>query len=121
VGKCRITAIKVEQLGDVMCPYCGRYYSEGCIETTFHSNEAKEEYRPMCIRCFLGAPEIKEMAMVGNNEQMLSVSFKKTTIKPIATESFPFSFLFMKTCKNDGFKALEKLREQNFEGVKKRL
>ena len=72
MGKCRITPIKVGQLGDVRCPFCGCYYSEGCIETTFHSEEAKEEYRPMCIRCFLGAPEIKEMARVGNNEQMLN-------------------------------------------------
>jgi hypothetical protein len=77
VGKCRITPIKVGQLGDVRCPFCGRYYSKGCIETKFHFDEAKEEYRPMCIRCFLGAPEIKEMARVGNNEQTLNALVKK--------------------------------------------
>jgi hypothetical protein len=77
LGKCRITPIKVGQLGDVICHFCGRYYSEGCIETTFHSDEAKEEYQTMCIRCFLDAPEIKEMARVGNNEQTLNALVKK--------------------------------------------
>jgi hypothetical protein len=77
VNKFKITPIKVGQLGDVKCPFCGRFYSEGCIETTPPSDRAKEEYRPMCIRCILGAPEIKEMAMVGNNEQMLDGLVKK--------------------------------------------
>jgi hypothetical protein len=80
VSKIGITPIKVGQLGDMKCPFCGRFYSEGHIETTPHSNEAKEEYRPICIRCFLSAPEIKEMARAGNNMQMLNALVKKWDI-----------------------------------------
>jgi hypothetical protein len=67
----------VGQLSGVRCPFCGRYYSEGCIETTPNSDEVKDEYRPMCIRCFLGTLEIKEMARIGNNQQMLNALVKK--------------------------------------------
>lgn len=73
VHNSKITPIKVGKLSNRKCAICGRFISESSIR-------ASAKYSPICIRCVLNTPAVKEMASAGDNGRILDALVKQWDI-----------------------------------------
>jgi hypothetical protein len=58
----------VEELSDIKCPLCGRFYSLGEAEVVKALKESNEERWPCCFRCVLSSPDLRVGVEMGHNE-----------------------------------------------------
>jgi hypothetical protein len=53
------------ELSGIRCPVCGRFYPINYLGSS-------GQYPPMCVRCALNTPAMREIASVGNNCKLLA-------------------------------------------------
>ena len=67
----------LEELSDLKCPLCGRFYSLGEAEVIKALKENNEERWPCCFRCVLASPDLRIGAKEGHNEERLDSMLSK--------------------------------------------
>jgi hypothetical protein len=67
----------LEELSELKCPLCGRFYSLGEAEVIRALKENDEERWPCCFRCVLASPDLREGVKEAHNEKELNHMLSK--------------------------------------------
>lgn len=67
----------LEELSELKCPLCGRFYSLGEAEVIKVLKENNEERWPCCFRCVLASPDLREGIKKAHNEKELNAMLSK--------------------------------------------
>lgn len=67
----------LEELSELKCPLCGRFYSLGEAEVIRAFKENDEERWPCCFRCVLASPDLRAGVKEAHNEKKLNDMLSK--------------------------------------------